>query len=294
MDQLLQLAFNGLVSGTIIAIGAVGASLVWGVLRIGNFAHGDYMALGAFTAYLANVVFGLPMAVATVAAIAATALFAVVADQILLRPMRGKGLTSIFIVTVGLGFVMRNFLFITFGSAARTFSVDQSEVMVIGPLRASPGQVITIVVTSVAIALLAWVLQSTSIGRSMRAMSENPDLAAVTGVNTDRVSRITWLLAGGLAGLAGVCLGLVQGTFDANMGAYILFLIFTAIVLGGIGSAYGALVGGLVLGVSMEVATWSGFGGGVDPRYKLVMAFGALILLLLVRPQGVFGKARLL
>jgi branched-subunit amino acid ABC-type transport system permease component len=292
--QLLQLIFNGLVTGTIIAIGAVGASLVWGVLRIGNFAHGDYMAVGAFSAFTLNGLLGINLVISAVAAVAFTALFAVVADRVVLRPMRGKALTSIFILTVGLGFVLRNIIFIIFGAGARSFGLDQTEVITFGPVRASPGQAITIVVATLAILFTGWLLAATNIGRSMRAVAENSDLAAVTGVNTDRLASITWALAGGLAGLGGVCLGLVQGTFEANMGAYILFLIFTAVVLGGIGSAYGALGGGIVLGLAMEVSTWQGFAGGVDPRYKLVLAFAALILLLLVRPQGIFGKARLL
>jgi neutral amino acid transport system permease protein len=294
VDELLQLIFNGLVTGSIFAIGAIGASLVWGVLRIGNFAHGDYMALGAFVAFVGNVPLGQNLVVAALIGIAATSIFAVIAHQLVLKPMRGRGLTSVFIVTVGLAFVMRNTLFLTFGSGARSFAIDQAQVFVIGPLRVSPGQAITVAAALVAIGIVGWVLSSTSIGRSMRAVSENADLAAVTGVNTDRLAVVTWLLTGCLAGLAGICMGLVQGTFDASFGAYTLFLIFTAVVLGGIGSAYGALGGGLCLGLAMEVSTWDGFAGGLDPRYKLVLAFVALILLLLLRPDGLFGKARLL
>lgn len=294
MNQFLQLVFNGLVTGAILAIAAAGASLVWGVLRIGNFAHGDYMALGAFVAWTINGMLGLDLATAAAAAIVITALFSVIVDRLALRPMRGGGLTSVFIVTVGVSFVIRNTLFIVFGSGARTFSIDQSTVYLVGPLRVAPGQAITIVATAVTIFALGWLLAYTNIGRSMRAVAENSDLAAVTGVDTDRLASVTWLISGALAGLAGVCLGLVQGTFDANMGAYILFLLFTAVVLGGIGSAYGALCGGLVLGIVMEVSTWRGFAGGLEPRYKLVLAFVVLIALLLVRPQGIFGKARLL
>lgn len=292
-EQLLQLIFNGLVTGSIFAIGAIGASLVWGVLRIGNFAHGDYMALGAFTAFVFNVPLGQHLLLSALAGIVVTSAFAVVAHQLVLKPMHGRGLTSVFIVTVGLAFVMRNTLFLTFGPGARSFDVDQAEVYVAGPLRMSPGQLITIAAALVAIGLVAWLLSSTNIGRSMRAVSENPDLAAVTGVNTDRLATLTWLITGSLAGLAGICMGLVQGTFDASFGAYTLFLIFTAVVLGGIGSAYGALGGGLALGLAMEVATWDGFFGGLDPRYKLVLAFAALILMLVLRPEGLFGKARL-
>jgi neutral amino acid transport system permease protein len=294
VDELLQLIFNGLVTGSIFAIGAIGATLVWGVLRIGNFAHGDYMALGAFVAFVVNVPLGQNLVVSALVGIAATSIFAVIAHQLVLKPMRGRGLTSVFIVTVGLAFVMRNTLFLTFGSGARSFAIDQAQVFVIGPLRVSPGQAITVAAALVAIGIVGWVLASTSIGRSMRAVSENADLAAVTGVNTDRLAVVTWLLTGCLAGLAGICMGLVQGTFDASFGAYTLFLIFTAVVLGGIGSAYGALGGGFSLGLVMEVSTWDGFAGGLDPRYKLVLAFVALILLLLLRPDGLFGKARLL
>jgi branched-subunit amino acid ABC-type transport system permease component len=294
MDQLLQLIFNGLVTGSILAIGAAGASLVWGVLRIGNFAHGDYMAMGAFAAFVVNVQLGWPLVVAAIAGTLFSGVFAVVADRLFLRPMRGKGLTGVFLVTVGLSFIIRNLLFIGFGSGSRSYSIDQAEVYVVGPIRVSPGQAITVVVTVVAVGFLGWVLQSTSIGRSMRAVAENSDLAATTGVNTDRLAMVTWLLTGCLAGLAGFCLGLVQGTFDPSFGAYTLFLVFTAVVLGGIGSAYGALGGGLALGLAMEVSTWQGFFGGVDPRYKFVLAFVALIGLLLLRPQGLFGKARLL
>jgi branched-subunit amino acid ABC-type transport system permease component len=294
VNQLLQLVFNGLVTGAILAIAAAGASLVWGVLRIGNFAHGDYMALGAFAAWALNGMRGLDLGVAAAASIVVTALFSVIVDRLALRPMRSRGLTSVFIVTVGVSFVIRNTLFIVFGSGARTFSIDQSMVYLVGPLRVAPGQAITVVVTAVAIFALGWLLAYTNIGRSMRAVAENSDLAAITGVDTDRLASVTWLISGALAGLAGVCLGLVQGTFDANMGAYILFLLFTAVVLGGIGSAYGALCGGLVLGLVMEVSTWRGFAGGLEPRYKLVLAFVVLIALLLVRPQGIFGKARLL
>jgi neutral amino acid transport system permease protein len=294
VDQLLQLIFNGLVTGSIFAVGAIGASLVWGVLRIGNFAHGDYMALGAFTAFVVNVLLGQHLFVAALAGIFITSVFAVIAHQLVLKPMRGRGLTSVFIVTVGLAFVMRNTLFLTFGSGARSFAINQADVFVVGPIRMSPGQVITIFAALAAVSFVAWLLSSTNIGRSMRAVSENSDLAAVTGVNTDRLAAVTWLLTGALAGLAGICLGLVQGTFDASFGAYTLFLIFTAVVLGGIGSAYGALGGGLALGLAMEVSTWDGFAGGLDARYKLVLAFVALILMLLLRPEGLFGKARLL
>jgi branched-subunit amino acid ABC-type transport system permease component len=128
----------------------------------------------------------------------------------------------------------------------------------------------------------------------MRALSDDRALASISGVNVDRVVVYTWLLAGALAGLAGVLQGLVQGSFTPNTGFQLLLPIFAAVVLGGIGSAYGALLGGLLLGVAMELSTWESLAGGVDPVYKPVVAFVLLIAVLLVRPQGLLGRARLL
>src|SRR5437763_314250 len=141
---------------------------------------------------------------------------------------------------------------------------------------------------------VAYFLARTTIGKAMRAVADNRDLAAVSGVNVERIGTYVWLLAGGLAGIGGVMFAVVQGTVDPNIGAQVLFLIFTTAVLGGIGSAYGALVGGFVLGLVMELSTWEGLFGGLEARFKPVLAFAALIVLLLYRPQGLLGTARVL
>jgi branched-subunit amino acid ABC-type transport system permease component len=125
----------------------------------------------------------------------------------------------------------------------------------------------------------------------MRALSENPSLASVSGVDTDRIVVYTWALAGGLAGLAGVLQGLIQSSFDPNMGLALLLPVFAAVILGGIGSAYGALVGGLLLGIAMEVSTWSALAGGISPIWKPVVSFVVLLLVLIARPTGLFGRA---
>jgi neutral amino acid transport system permease protein len=142
--------------------------------------------------------------------------------------------------------------------------------------------------------LVALFLARTRLGKQMRAVADNRDLASVSGIDVERIGVFVWILAGGLAGLAGVMLGLSQGVFDPNMGLGPLFLIFTSVVLGGIGSAYGALVAGLALGLAMELSTWDVLFGGLDSKYKPVLAFVVLILLLLYRPQGLFGQARVL
>jgi branched-subunit amino acid ABC-type transport system permease component len=294
VNELAQLVVNGVATGSIIAIAAVGASLVFGVLRIGNFAHGDYLTLGAYAGVTVTLTLGLALPIALLVGMAVTAIFAVLMEFLIFRPMRGKGSASVFIVTIGLALVLRHVIYLLAGSKSYQYPLDQTQVFDLGIVRLSPGQLVVIVGAAITIPLVSAFLSRSRTGKSMRAVSDNADLAAVSGIAIDRIAVYTWALAGLLAGLAGVLLALLQGSFDPEMGWSILFLIFTAVILGGIGSPYGALVGGLALGLVMDLATWSALpGGGLETRYKPVLAFAFLIVLLLVRPQGVFGRARL-
>jgi branched-subunit amino acid ABC-type transport system permease component len=291
----LQLLVNGLVTGSVIAIAAVGVSLVYGILRLVNFAYGDVMAFGAYAAYLGNVTLGLPLAVAVVLAMLATAALSLGLDFVLWRPLRARraGFMSLFLASIGLALVLRQALLLVAGPQPRAYDVDPFKVYVIGSVRLSGAQAVVIAAATLAIVAVGLFLARTSTGRVMRALADDRALAAVSGINVGRVIAATWVLTGLLAGLAGVLAGLVQSTFDPNFGFQLLLPIFAAVVLGGIGSAYGALAGGLVLGVAMELSTWEGFAGGIDPVYKPVVAFVVLIVALLLRPQGLFGKARI-
>ena len=292
--RLAQLLVNGVITGSILALAGVGATLIFGIQRIANFAHGDFLTIGAYAAFVVNVVLGQNLLVAALGAMGAVALFGVAAHFGLFRPLRGRGTVAIALVSVGLGLLIRNVIFIIAGSQIRQFNVNQSEVFTIGVIRLSPGQAVAVAVALVVAPLVALFLARTRLGKQMRAVADNRDLAAVSGIDVERIGVSVWILAGGLAGLAGVMLGLSQGVFDPNMGLGPLFLIFTVVVLGGIGSAYGALVAGLALGLAMELSTWDALFGGLDSKYKPVLAFVVLILLLLYRPQGVFGQARVL
>ena len=252
------------------------------------------MTLGAYLAVAVNVWFSQNILIAAAVAVIGVGLFSVALESILFRPMRGTGSASIFIITIGLALVMRYAIYLMAGANTQQYGVNQYDVYDLGIVRLSPGQVIVTVTSLVVVPLVGLFLARTRVGKSMRAIADNADLAAVSGIDPDRIAIYTWAIAGALAGLAGVLLGLLQGTFTPELGWNALFLIFTAIILGGIGSAYGALVGGLVLGLVMEVSTWSALAGGLDPRYKPVVAFILLIALLLYRPQGFFGKVRLL
>lgn len=292
MGELAQLIVNGLVTGSIIALGAVGVSLVFGILRIINFAHGDYLMVGAYAALLANVTLHTGMVVATLVAVAATVVLSVALELVCWRPLRrrGAGTFSLFIVAIGLALILRNVIYLVAGADPSQYRFDVYQVSTWGPIRLAESQLISIVLAAVVLVLVGLLLARTRSGKAMRALSDNGALASVAGIDVNRTIVLTWALAGGLAGLAGVLLGLVQVSFDPNAGFLLLLPIFAAVLLGGIGSAYGALAGGMALGLVMEVSTWSGFAGGVSPVYKPVVAFAVLTLVLLVRPEGLFGQ----
>jgi branched-subunit amino acid ABC-type transport system permease component len=290
----LQLLVNGLVTGSVYAIAAVGISIVYGILRLVNFAYGDTMAFGAFAGFFANATLDLPMIASAVFAMAAVAVFSVALDLVLWRPLRHRraGFMSLFLASIGVALVLRQAMLLIWGPQPRSYDVDPFKVYVIGDVRLSLAQVATIVAAAIAIVAIGVFLARTSTGRVMRAMSDDRVLAQLSGIDVNRVIVTTWIISGLTAGLAGVLAALVQSSFDPNFGFQLLLPVFAAVVLGGIGSAYGALAGGLVLGVATELSTWEGFGGGVNPVYKPVVAFVVLIVALLLRPQGLFGRVR--
>jgi neutral amino acid transport system permease protein len=289
-----QLLANGLVTGSVIAIAAVGVTLIYGILRLVNFAYGDFMAFGALTAYAFNGPLGQGMVISTLLGMVATALLSLGLDVVLWRPLRARraGFMSLFLASIGLALVLRQALLLAFGPQPQTFRVDQYSVYEIGSVRLSQSQVITIIAATGTIVAVGLFLSRSTIGRTMRALADDRALAAIAGINVGGVITYTWVLSGLLAGLGGVLAGLIQTSFDPNFGFTLLLPIFAAVVLGGIGSAYGALAGGLALGIAMELSTWPALFGGVDPVYKPVVAFSVLIAALMVRPQGLFGRAR--
>jgi neutral amino acid transport system permease protein len=294
MTDFVQLLVNGLVTGSIYAVAAIGVSLIYAILRLINFAHGDYLTYGAYAALLVNSSLGGNLIVSTAAAMVAVAGLSVALEFVLWRPMRRRGanLFSLLITGIGLALVLRHLILMVAGSRPRRYDVDVFQVYEVAGIRFSQTQLIAVSISSVAIVAMALVLARTTLGKAMRALSDNADLAAISGIDVDRVVVYAWIFAGALAGLGGVLAGLIQGSFTPNIGFLLLLPVFSAVVLGGIGSAYGALVGGLVLGIATELSTWGALAGGVSPVYKQVVAFAVLIIVLLVRPQGVLGRAR--
>lgn len=291
MQEALQLVANGVVIGSVIAVSAVGLTLVFGILRLINFAHGDFLTLGAFIAVIGTGA-GLPLYVAAIPAILVGAGVAGGLEKVLWGPMRERGASTVnlLIVSIGLALVLRYTLFWIFGEGVYRYG-SISQRIDFGLFALTPQDVAIVVGSAAALVGVALMLQKTRIGKAMRALSDNKDLAEASGINVGRITMITWLIAGGLTAYGGILLGL-QGRIFANMGWFLLLLIFAGVILGGIGSAYGAMIGSLLIGVTQELATHSAI--GIPTDLKTAVAFVVLIVVLLVRPQGIMGSKRAL
>jgi neutral amino acid transport system permease protein len=286
-----QATVNGVIAGTYFALGAVGLTLVFGVLRLVNFAHGDLLTLGAYVAFLFNVTLGVPIVAAAAFGLMATAVLAVISERVIWKPMRRKqaGAFQLLLITIGLAFVIRETIQLFAGAGPRSFDVDTTTGFdLVGGVRIGKTELIVVVVGLAALVGVAAFLRSSRVGKEMRALSDNLSLAETSGIDTASVISITWLVAGAMAGLAGVLSVAAVGVMTPNFGFLMLLSLFAAAVLGGIGNPYGALAGGLVLGLVEEWSTLF-----VDPRWKLAVGFTILIATLLLRPNGLFGQPSL-
>lgn len=283
-----QATANGLVAGSYLGLGALGLTLVFGVLRLVNFAHGDLLTAGAYGT-IAFAGLGLPIAAAVVLAALATAALAYLTELMVWAPMRARraGTLQLFLTAIGVAFVIRFSIQFFSGSQARTLGLDTTTTVTVAGIRLGvlqAGVLLVGLVTMVAVGLL---LRYSRTGREMRAYSGNPVLAEVSGIDTRRIIAVTWLAAGFFGGLAGVLYGAALGTFNPNLGFTLLLSLFAAAILGGIGNAYGALVGGIVIGLSQEWATLF-----FNARWKPAVGFAILVLTLLLMPNGIFGTSR--
>ncbi len=285
--ELGQATINGLVAGNYYALGAVGLTLIFGVLRLVNFAHGEFLTLGAYLMLVFSS-FDLPLVAAAGLGVVATAIFSVGLEIGVWRPVRrrGAGELQLLLFALGLAFFMRNGIAFVAGSEDRQTGADVTKSVALGELRIGRTELIVTLLGIATIVLVAAALRSTSLGKQARALADNIQLAETTGIDTDRIVLITWAVSGGLAGLAGIFYALPAGTANPNFGFSLILSIFAAVVVGGIGNAYGALAGGLLIGLVQEWSTLV-----LEPSVKVAVGFAMLILVLLVRPRGLFGRA---
>jgi len=283
-----QATLNGLVGAGYFALGAVGLTLVYGVLRLVNFAHGDMLTVGMYIA-IAIMALGISFWPAAVLAMILTALIAVLLDRIMWEPMRRAQTSTLqlFLVATGLALVLRYSVQFFAGSQVRTVGLDTISSVDLGPWHLGRLQLVVMLVGLATIVLAGIGLRYTRLGKEMRAVADNIALAEVTGIDTRRTIRVTWLVSGAMAALAGILYAASIGSINPNFGFTILLSLFAAAVLGGIGNAYGALAGGIVIGLSQEWATLF-----FNPRWKPAIGFAILILTLLVMPRGIFGRKK--
>lgn len=291
LEMLAQRTINGLVAGSYFALGAIGLTLVYGILKLTNFAHGDLLTLGAYVAYVFNVSIGMPFVAAMAISILLVAIFAIGTELVMFRPMRKKraGVLQLILMTIGLAFVIRYMIQIFAGTQQRKLDVNVTDTIDFIGLSIGRTQLIVVIVGFVVLTAIALMLRYTSLGRQMRALADNFDLAETTGIDTGRIVILTWAFSGALAGLAGVLVAASIGSFTPNTGFTLLLSLFAAVTLGGIGNAFGALAGGLVIGITQEWSTIV-----IDAEWKVAISFLVLIIVLVVRPQGIFGKERTL
>jgi branched-chain amino acid transport system permease protein len=298
-----ELIVYGIVLGSIIALGAIGLTLVYGILRFANFAHGDLMTAGAYVSLFlvtgffpwlgipdttfGSLSFGWRMALAFPIAMACVAAASILFDRILYRPLRRKrsGLVIMAISSLGASFIIRMIVTILWGADYHFYRPGVLRPAIILPLeiKIRPDQILIVVTVLSLVILLYLFLQRTKMGKAMRATADNMELARVSGIDTERVIIWTWGIGGALAAAGGILYG-IDVQLHPDMGWHFLLPLFAATILGGIGNMYGALIGALVMGVAQQVST-----AFLLPTYKPAVAFMVMILILLVRPQGIFG-----
>jgi branched-subunit amino acid ABC-type transport system permease component len=294
--QALQLAVGGVVFSLLLAMASLGLSMIFGTTGLTNFAHGELVTFGAIVAFGIDALPGditvagknVTMVSAIIVAIVASTFFGWLQDRILWKPLRrrGTGLIAAMIVSIGLSIFLRNVFQYFAGAANHNYSQWTSpNPWHVGPVLMTPKDVGVIVFSAIVLILVSLAVQRTKIGKATRAVADNPALASSSGIDVDRVISVVWSVGAGLAGLSGVLLGMTQG-FDYQVGFKILLLVFAAVVLGGLGSVWGAIIGSFIIGIFIEVSTLF-----IPAELKFVGALVVLILVLLVRPQGLLGRA---
>ena len=288
-DRVGGLFIIGLKFGAIIALASIGLSLVFSVTGLVNFAHGDVVTLGAVLAFFFNASSRGPewhILLAAIPAIALAAAFGGGQELLIWRPLRRRqiSLVSMIVISIGLSFAVRYLILVAFTGLPRPYTnwVIQDHITILG-ISTVPKNLAIIGFTIVVLGAVGIFLQRTKWGTAMRAVADNSDLAESSGIDVQRVILVTWVIGSGLAALGGIMFGISEQV-QWDMGFKLLLLIFAAVILGGLGTAFGAMLGGFVIGVAVEMSTlW------VPTEFKTVIALGILVLMLLVRPQGLLG-----
>ncbi|MGI8612927.1 MAG: ABC transporter permease subunit [Nocardioidaceae bacterium] len=286
-DQALNLLVSGLIFGLVLALASLGLSMVFGTTGLVNFAHGELITFGAIVAYFFDANLGLPVIAAGLVAVLLSAGFGWVQDRGLWQPLRkrGTGLVAMMIVSIGLSLFLRNLYQYLVGADNHNYTQYSTVAPYsIGPVDVTPKDLIVAALCVLTLVAVSIAVQRSRLGKATRAVSDNPALAASSGINVDRVITAVWMIGTALAGMAGIMFGLTSG-FDYQVGFKILLLVFASVTLGGLGTIWGAMAGSMMVGLLVEESTLI-----IPAELKYASALLILILVLLVRPQGLLGR----
>ncbi|MEB3356776.1 MAG: branched-chain amino acid ABC transporter permease [Synechococcales bacterium] len=279
----IQLLVNGIALGSIIALAAVGLTLTYGILRLANFAHGDLMTLGAYFTLVANLA-GLNIWLSLILGAALTIGIALGTEVLIWRPMRDRRATAttLIIISIGLALFLRNGMILIWGAGNQSYALPVVSALTVGDIRIAYYRVLVVLLALVTLGGMHLLLQYTKVGKAMRAVADNIDLARVSGINVERVVIWTWVIAAGLTALGGGMYGLITAV-RPNMGWFLILPLFASVISGGIGNPYGAIAGAYVIGITQELSTY-----WISAEYKIGVSLLIMVLVLMVRPQGLF------
>jgi branched-chain amino acid transport system permease protein len=284
MSIFAQLLINGLIAGGTYALAAIGYSMVYGALKFINFAHGSVAMVGAYFAYGLAIGLGLPLLAAIPLAMILTALLGVLIERGAYRPLRGAPKLAPLTTAIAVSFVLDALVMIAAGADIKTFSLPAQRGYEIGPIFITPVQIIIIATSLVLMAFVYILLNMTKLGKAIRAVADDGNLAEASGMNANFVISAVFAIGSALAAVAGALIGL-DTNLQPTMGFNITVKAFAAVVLGGLGSVPGAIVGGFLIGVAENLGVWF-----IPPVWKDTIAYGILILMLFLKPSGLFGK----
>lgn len=285
MSLLLMGIVFGIITASVLAIASIGLTLQFGVTNFVNFAYGELLTIGAYLAWVFNVQLHMDIWVSMVLSAIAVSIVSYLFNRIVIQPFvkRRAALLILLVVTIGLQLFMENGIQAVWGTGFYKFNTSPGSPIHLGSVTITVQQIVIVVIALVLMMAVHFLLRYTKLGKAMRAMSDDAELARVSGIKVKRVTDLTWLLSGLLAGAAGVILAINTNSFTPALGSTFLFIIFAAVICGGIGNPYGAIAGAAVIGLAMEISA-----SYMDSAYKTVIAFAILIIVLLIRPQGIF------
>ena len=284
MEYYAQLLVNGIIAGSIYALFAVGLTMVYGVFRFINFAHGELIAWGAYLAlFFTRSPFSLPINFAVLPALVITALLGLAQDRFVFEPLRQGNRISLLIASIGLSFFMRNAIRLIWGSDLQTYGLKLTRGIDLAGLSITSAQIAMVAAAILFLAVLYALLTHTLLGKSLRAVADNMTLAEIMGVSIKKVRVTVWVLASLFSAVGGILLA-VDTNLEPMMGLTNLIKAFAAVLLGGAGNVWGALLGGLIIGIAENISV-----AFISPGYKDFVSFALIILMLLFRPRGIFG-----